>query len=188
MSIRTRVLAAAAALSLVAVPLAAQQPAGLMADLIRDVNGVESKLVRLARAMPPEALAWRPGAEVRSSGEVFLHLASDNYLLPAAVGLEPPAATGIDIADFSTLTKFEKQQMSRDEMVAAVEQSFAHLRTAMTGTTEAQLDSTVKLFGQDMTVRYVWVITATHLHEHLGQLIAYARSNGIVPPWSRPAP
>ena len=75
--------------------------------------------------------------------------------------------------------------MTRDQAVAALEKSFAHLKKAMAETPDARLDSTVKFFGQDRTVRQVWIATTTHLHEHLGQAIAYARSNGVVPPWSR---
>lgn len=177
-------LAAAAALLLVATPAAAQQP-GLMSDLTRDVKGVQDKLVALAREMPADKLDWRPAEGVRSVREVFLHVAADNYFLPSVTGVQPDASTGIDVTDFATLTTYEKQALDRDATVAALEKSFAHLLAAMTTAHDSTLDRSVKLFGQDMTMRYVWLLTATHLHEHLGQAIAYARSNGVVPPWSR---
>src|SRR5690606_42084896 len=63
--------------------------------------------------------------------------------------------------------------------------SFVHLRAAMEGTDEAFLGRTVDLFGNQMSGLDLWVMTTTHLHEHLGQSIAYARSNGVVPPWSQ---
>ena len=185
MHARSRCLAAFAALVLAAQPASGQS--ALVGELVQDVNGVEAKMVSLARALPDSALAWRPGTGVRSTAEVLLHVASDNYLLPAAVGVQPPAASGISATDFATLTKFEQQRLSRDELVRAIEVSFTHLREAMHGTTEAKLAEPVKFFGQDMTVRQVWLATALHLHEHLGQLIAYTRVNGVTPPWSRAA-
>lgn len=179
------VLVALAAIGLTAAPCAAQQQAGLMGDLLRDVEQVRTKLVALAGVMPADKQGWRPGDGVRSVGEVFLHVAADNYLLPAAVGVPPDASTRIDPADFSTVTRYERQQMPPDSVVATLERSFEHLARAMAATPEARLQDTVKFFGQDMTVRQVWLATAMHLHEHLGQMIAYARTNGIVPPWSR---
>jgi uncharacterized damage-inducible protein DinB len=185
MSIRFRsaVIAIAAAISL-AAPAGAQQRAGLMGELMKDVGDVQGKLVGLAKAMPADKYGWRPGVGVRSVSEVFLHLASDNYLLPAIVGFQPPAASGVNPTDFATLAKFEKQNLSPDATVTAMQVSFAHLLKSMAETPDSRLDERVKFFGQDMSVRQVWVATAAHLHEHLGQSIAYARTNGVTPPWS----
>ena len=186
MSLRFRnaIIAVAAVVSL-AAPAAAQQRAGLMGELMKDVTDVQGKLVGLAKAMPADKYDWRPGAGVRSVSEVFLHLASDNYLLPAIVGFQPPAASGVNPKDFATLTTFEKQKLSPDATVAAMNTSFAHLLKSMADTPDSRLDERVKFFGQDMSVRQVWVVTAAHLHEHLGQSIAYARTNGVTPPWSQ---
>jgi len=183
---RSAVVAVAAIISL-AAPAAAQQRAGLMGELMKDVGDVQGKLTSLAKAMPADKYDWRPGAGVRSVSEVFLHLASDNYLLPSIVGFAAPAASGIKPTDFSTLAAFEKQKLSPDATVAAMNVSFAHLLKAMADTPDSRLDERVKFFGQDMSVRQVWVATAAHLHEHLGQSIAYARTNGVTPPWSQKA-
>ena len=188
MSIRVRGLAAAlVAVAICTTPCSAQQRAGLMGDLLRDVAEVQAKLTGLAQAIPAAKHGWRPAAGVRSVSEVFLHVAADNYLLPVAVGVQPEPATGIDPADFATLTTYERQQMPVDSLVATMNRSFAHLTKAMAGTPDARFDETVKFFGQDMSIRQVWLLTAMHLHEHLGQLIAYARANGVVPPWTRQA-
>jgi uncharacterized damage-inducible protein DinB len=168
-----------------ASPAVAQQRAGLMGDLMKDIDDVQEKLTGLAKAIPAEKFDWRPGAGVRSVGEVFLHVTADNYVMPFAVGVDPDPATGINMKDFKTFAAFEKQKMDRDAMMAAMDKSFAHLRKAMTDTPDAKLDERVKFFGQDMSVRQVWVMTTTHLHEHLGQAIAYARTNGVVPPCSK---
>lgn len=168
-----------------AAPLHAQQREGLMGDLIGDVEQVEKKIVGLAREMPESAFAWRPGEGVRSTSETLMHVAADNYFLPALMGISPPAGTDINAKDYKTTIAFEKRQVTRDQAIQEIEKSFAFLRTAMTDVPDAKLDAPLQVFGQEMTHRRLWVMTVTHLHEHLGQLIAYARSNKVVPPWSR---
>ena len=179
-----------AATLLVASTGAAQQQspaprAGIMGELMTDVAGVQKKLDGLAREMPQEKYDWRPAADVRSVSEVFLHVAGENYGIPAAVGVPADPVTGLKATDFAAVTKFEKQQLSRDEMVQEIDRSFAYLLKAMKDTPNAKLDQKVTFFGHQMTRRAVWVAAVNHMHEHLGQAIAYARSNGVVPPWSR---
>lgn len=174
----------------VAAPLAAQQQAtaaraGIMGELMTDVAGVQKKLVSLAREMPQDKYEWRPGTDVRSVSEVFLHVAGENYGIPASVGVPVDPATGLKATDFAAVTKFEQQKLSREAMVQAIDKSYAYLLKAMNDTPDATLDEKVTFFGQQMTRRAVWVATVNHMHEHLGQAIAYARSNGVVPPWSR---
>lgn len=163
----------------------AQSQAPVVSDLLYDVNTVEEKLLGLAEAMPAESYAWRPGEGVRSTAEVFIHVAADNWLLPAFAGRAAPAETGIRPDSYETVRAYEGRTMSRDEILAALRASFDHVKTAMAGTSAARLDEQVDVFGNPMTVRRLWVMTTTHLHEHLGQMIAYARSNDVVPPWSR---
>ena len=170
---------------LLAVPCAAQQRSGIMGELIGDVKDVQGKLTSLAKEVPADKYDWRPGAGVRSIGEVYLHVASDNYFIPALLGIPVDPTTGINPTDFSTLAKFEHQKLSPDASVAALNTSFAHLIKAMSDTPDSQLDDKIKFFGREMTKRALWVGTVNHLHEHLGQSIAYARSNNVVPPWSK---
>jgi hypothetical protein len=166
-------------------PLGAQTAGGVMGDFIHDVTEVQTKIVGLAKAMPESAYAWRPAKGVRSSGEVFMHVASDNYFLPAVMGISAPAATGISGKDYKTAEAFEKRTLTRDQIVAELEKSFAFVKTSMTGMPDAKLDAPIDAFGQKTTTRRLWLSTTTHLHEHLGQLIAYARSNSVTPPWSK---
>jgi uncharacterized damage-inducible protein DinB len=168
-------------------PLVAQQPeSGLVADLMRDIEEVEKKMIDLARAIPAEKFGWRPAEGVRSVSEVVLHVASDNYFIPALGGVAAPAETGIKGEEYNTAVAYEKRTMNRDAAIAALEQSFAHVKKALAATTEAKLAEALPQLGENGTVRGLWLLAATHVHEHLGQLIAYARSNGVVPPWSRP--
>lgn len=172
-------------LSLLAATTAGAQTAPVVSDLIKDVDGVHQKLVALAKATPPEKLAWRPGAGVRSAGEVFLHVASDNYLIPSAFGVAIPASTKIDAKDMKTLGAYEHQSATREQIVAMLDESFAHLKASMAKTTAADLTKPTSLFGMNSNAQAIWILATTHLHEHLGQSIAYARTNGIVPPWSK---
>ena len=166
------------------LPAAAQTRDGVIGDLLKDVSDTEKKLVGLAKAMPDSAWAWRPGDGVRSTGEVFLHIAADNYFLPVLMGTAAPAETGIT-KDYKTAVTFEKKSMARDAVVAELEKSFAFLKKTMAATPDAKLAEALEVFGQKNTHRGMWIMTTTHLHEHLGQLIAYARSNKVVPPWSK---
>ena len=157
---------------------------GLMADMHRDVSEVQQKLVDLARAIPESAYGWRPTA-ARSVGEVLLHVASDNYLIPVTMGKPMPAATGISADDMKSLEVYEKRKLTKDQIIAELEASFVHLHEAMGLTTDTNMNETIKFFGRDWSRQRVMITTVTHLHEHLGQMIAYARSNSIAPPWSR---
>ena len=182
----TRSLFLLASVLVVASSVASTQTrGGLMGDLMADVTEVEGKVVSLARAMPESAYAWRPGKGVRSVGEAFTHVAADNYFMPAALGTAAPAGTGISGTDYKTVESYESRTRSRAEIIAELEASFAFLKKAMQGTTDARLETSVKMFGRESSVRSTWVGTTTHLHEHLGQLIAYARTNNVVPPWSQ---
>lgn len=159
-------------------------PPPAIAALLRDVAMVEQKLAGLVEAMPAEAYAWRPGEGVRSTGEVVMHIAADNYFLPTPAGVAAPASTGIKPDDYPSVQAYENRSATKAEALAAMRESFAHLRAAMEQADEAFLARELTIFGNSMTGLELWVLTTTHLHEHLGQLIAYARSNGVVPPWS----
>ena len=175
---RSRLATAALALVL-AAPLQAQS---LMADMHRDLNEVQKKFIDLANAIPESVYAWKPGA-ARTTGEVLMHVASDNYLLPIYMGSPAPAASGIT-SDYNTAVAFEKKKLSKAEIIAELTASFQHLHRAIPAN-DAKLGETIKMFGQDFTVQRGVILTVTHLHEHLGQLIAYARANNVTPPWSR---
>lgn len=180
---RVTLVGLALAFGLVA-PVAGQQPT-VVTDLVRDISDVESKLMQLAREFPADKYGWRPGEGVRSVGEVFMHVAADNYLLSSAVGSAAPATTGIKHEDYNTAAAYEKRQLGRDAIIAELEKSLTHFKAAVSGTAAAKLGTNVSVFGGNYTVQQLLILATTHLHEHLGQAIAYARSNNIVPPWSR---
>jgi uncharacterized damage-inducible protein DinB len=178
-------LALTCVLGVAARSASAQAAGGVVADLVSDVNETQQKFIALAKAIPPEKYDWRPAAGVRSVSEVLRHVASDNYLIPAALGHAADASTGIKGEDYKTAQAFEARKATKEQTIADVEKSFANLNSAMQGTPASNLGHQVKLFGQPFTMQKAWVLGTTHLHEHLGQLIAYARVNGVKPPWSQ---
>jgi uncharacterized damage-inducible protein DinB len=154
---------------------AADTPSGMRALFLRQLADVEKKMNSLAAAVPAEKYSWRPGAGVRSISEVFTHVAGANYFFPSIAGVKPPE--GID-------RNMEKTVTEKSKVQAALKQSFEHARQAIEGLSDADMAKEVKFFGQPSTVEVVIFTMANHMHEHLGQSIAYARVNGVVPPWS----
>jgi uncharacterized damage-inducible protein DinB len=157
----------------------AASTSGVKESILFQINQAQDKLVALAEAIPAEKYAWRPGEGVRSAGEVFNHVSGANYFLPTFWGAKVP--DGVDPRTF-------EKELSGDKAktVDTLKKSFDNLKQAIQAVPESDLSRKIKLFGQDATVRDAMMVLASHAHEHLGQSIAYARSNGVVPPWSRP--
>jgi uncharacterized damage-inducible protein DinB len=155
---------------------AAQAPSsGFRAEFLKQLDEVSGKLIELAQAVPAEKYSWRPAEGVRSVSEVYVHVASSNYFLMKFIGIDTPP-------DFTR--DMEKTITQKPQVIEAMKKSFDHVRQAILRTPDSDLDKTVELFGQNTTIRDVFFTTAMHMHEHLGQSIAYARMNGVVPPWS----
>jgi uncharacterized damage-inducible protein DinB len=146
---------------------------GFRAEFFANLDEVQEKLVDLANATPAEKFTWRPSGDVRSISEVYMHVAGGNYFLATFLGVPAPKMNG-DI---------EKEITTKAGVLAELRRSFEHLRNAVNSVKD--LEKAVKLFGNPTTNRGVLMTMLSHLHEHLGQSIAYARMNGIVPPWSR---
>ncbi|MBA3854846.1 MAG: hypothetical protein C0503_10540 [Gemmatimonas sp.] len=179
-----RLAAALVVAAAVAVPAQVHAQQGFMATMHRDLNDTQKKLVDLANAIPESAYGWRPAAGVRSIGEVLLHIAADNYILPVYMGTPAPAATRIT-ADYGTAVAYETRRgLTKAQIVADLEASFAHLHRAVNVNTDANITESINWFGTQATRLQGMTGTVGHLHEHLGQLIAYARSNNVKPPWS----
>lgn len=182
-------LCLAAVLALSAIPVAAQDMAHDMpsanAEVIGLIDDVEGKVTALAGAMTDDQWAYRPMEGVRSSSEVFMHIAAANYGLPSFLGVTPPSDFPITMGPEGPVGMDEYEATSdREEVLSAMDASFDHVRMALAGVSPDRMDDEMDVFGQTMTVRGFCIFIATHLHEHLGQLIAYARANDVVPPWS----
>lgn len=153
---------------------------GLRKELIAQLGDAERKLVALAEATPADKYSWRPAPGVRSNSEVFMHMVGANYLIPGIAGVKRGA-------DIPLSRDMETTVTDKAQIVDMLKKSFAHAKAAVMEVPDDQMDASVNLFGQQSTKRGVLLLMATHAHEHLGQSIAYARTNGIVPPWSQRA-
>ena len=140
---------------------------------------VSRQLVALAEAIPAEKFAWRPAAGVRSTSEVFMHAAMANFYLLSITGPKmPPDLNSQDL---------EKTVTAKADVIAWLKRSLDAVKTAHAGVKPGDLQRKVKIDGRDATVDGMYLRIIVHANEHMGQLIAYARMNGIVPPWSEGA-
>jgi len=157
-------------------------PGGFRGDFIAGLGRLEQQTISLEQAMPQAKFTWRPGKDVRSVAEVYLHVAGGIYFLVSQLGREMPA----DVQAMMKAKTWEKQTTKKDEIKTVLTTAFAYLRKSVLDTSDADLEKQVKFFGNDVSERLVFMITQGHCWEHLGQSIAYARVNGVVPPWSKP--
>jgi uncharacterized damage-inducible protein DinB len=168
-----------ALLVLFAIPVFAARnmtpaPQGFRGEFLRNLDDVQKKIIDLATAVPADKYSWRPSDGVRSVSEVYMHIAGGNYFLATFLGVKPPADMPKDIEKIH----------DKPAVLAELKKSFDHVRNVVNNTSDADLEKSVNMFGDPTTQRGVYVTMLAHLHEHLGQSIAYARINGVVPPWS----
>jgi uncharacterized damage-inducible protein DinB len=149
---------------------------GYRSEVMAEVMVQEDKFTRLAEAIPADKYNWRPAPDVRSFAEVFLHVSAANYNLYKLVGTPPPA--GID------LKNLEKSTTDKAKVIATLKDSFAHAKQGIKAVSDADLEKSMDWFGGKNTERGVLLFIVRHAAEHLGQSIAYARTAGVVPPWT----
>jgi uncharacterized damage-inducible protein DinB len=141
------------------------------AALTKEAGTLSDKFSGLARVMAGK-YEWKPGAGVRSVGDVFNLIVTENGLLAGTLTGAPGSRGGAPITD-------------PEAMQAALKTSYANLQKTIEGLSDSDLKAPVKLFGKDMTKEDAIRFLFGDQHEHLGQSIAYARTNGVVPPWSK---
>jgi len=149
---------------------------GPRAEFLTELKVEEDKFMKLAEAIPSGKYTWRPASDVRSVSEVYLHVAAANYNLPKLIGTQPPAGFKAE--------GFDKSTTDKAKVIETLKDSFNHLRTAVVNMPDANLEKQLDWFGGKNTQRGILLFMMRHMAEHLGQSIAYARSNGIVPPWT----
>jgi uncharacterized damage-inducible protein DinB len=156
---------------LTAIPSQAQPAQTIPAALSKEAGTLSDKFTGLARVMTGK-YDWKPGQGVRSVGEVFNLIVRENGILAGTLMGATEGAKPAPITD-------------PEKLQDALKASYANLQQTIAGLSDADLKAPVKLFGKDMTkeaaIRYLFA----DQHEHLGQSIAYARTNGVVPPWSK---
>jgi uncharacterized damage-inducible protein DinB len=141
-----------------------------------DLQGMQKKFVDLANALPADKLTWRPSADSRSFAEVFLHVAGERYGILGLMGVPSPAGF-----DGKTL---EKSTTDRAQIVEELNKSWEFTQKAINGMSNADFAKPIPKLGPQANAGDVIYILVTDAHEHMGQSVAYARENGIVPPWT----
>ena len=147
-------------------------------EAIVELKAAQDELVSLAQAMPQEKYTWRPEEGVRSVSEVHLHVAAGNFGLTAVAGAPPYPGFKFQ--------GFEKSTTDKAKIIELLNQSFDYAEKSIANMSEADM-STPRNFQGFNTVGAVIFHLVAHCHEHLGQSIAYARMNGVVPPWTAAA-
>lgn len=137
---------------------------------------VSQQLIALAEATPADKFSWRPAAGVRSTSEVYMHIALANFYLLSITGPKMPA----DLKEDS-----EKTVTAKADVIKWLKRSLEAVKTARTAATSKDLDRKVRFFNRDVPVDGIYLRIIVHANEHMGQLVAYARMTGVVPPWSQ---
>lgn len=164
-------------LVLVATGLQAQMDSleGLWQGYDGEWGHVSRQLIALAEAIPADKFAWRPAPGVRSTSEVFMHVTHANYSLLQVTGPKMPAVLN---------SMDEKTVSSKPEVIEWLKRSLDAVKTAHANLKPGELHRKVKVSGRDADVEGMYLRIIVHANEHMGQLVAYARMNGIAPPWS----
>lgn len=149
----------------------------MKAQALLDLQSVHKRMVELAEAIPAEKYTWRPEAGVRSIAEVFLHLTAANHNIMALM-------TGVTEMPEFKVKGFESSTTDKAKIVPLLDQSFTFVETAIQGMTNADFARPEKKLGPEANSGDVVYLEVTHVHEHFGQSIAYARVNGVTPPWT----
>lgn len=140
---------------------------------------VSNQLIALAEAIPAGKYGWRPGPGIRSTSEVIMHIAITNFGLLNYTGPKLPS----DL----TSPNLEKTVTAKQDAIAWLKRSLEAVKMARASLKPGDLQQKIKIEGRQATVDGIYLRILIHDNEHMGQLVAYARVNGIVPPWSEPA-
>jgi DinB superfamily len=146
---------------------------------ILDLQDMQKKFTQLAEAIPADKYNWRPNPEIRSVAELFLHVASANYGIPNMIGVATPAG-------FDGKT-YEKSTTDKAKIIAELNKSFVSAIAGVQSMSNADFAKPEKKLGPDANDGDIVYLLVVHAHEQLGHAIVYARSNGIVPPWTAEA-
>jgi len=141
-----------------------------------DLEQVQKKISALAEALPADKFNWRPSKDSRSFAEVFLHVSGERYQILGLMGAAAPVG-------FNGKT-YEQSTTDKARIVEELNKSWEFSKNAINGMTNADFAKPLPKLGPQANAGDVIYILVADAHEHLGQLIAYARVNGIVPPWT----
>jgi uncharacterized damage-inducible protein DinB len=137
---------------------------------------VSQQLIALAEATPPDKFAWRPAPGVRSTSEVYMHIVIANFYLLSVTGPKMPPDLKEDA---------ERTVTSKAEVISWLKRSLDAVKQARMAENPKDFARKVRIEGRDATVDGMYLRIIIHANEHMGQLVAYGRMTGVVPPWSK---
>ena len=154
--------------------------AAVKASFLMDLDTLRGKFVGLAEAFPQDKYTWRPMDGVRSVSEVLMLAAMEGYTFI-------PSSFGAKNAELGSREEMGKLRTLSDkaQIVEHLNKAFAHAKKELEALDASTLTGKRKVMGRDLAVTDIALGIGGDLHEHLGQMIAYARMNHIVPPWSK---
>ena len=175
---------AAALVAFLILPIALPAQVQTLKDFhVADVENLRTKLVGLATTIPEDRYDWRPMEGTRSVREVLVLVAAEANVFPVNWGL--PAAAGAAEGYRAESTRLGGMAVTKTQVIAELGRAFDHLHRSLAGMSDEARAADGRTFGRDIKVDAGITLALTDMHEHLGQLIAYARMNRIAPPWSR---
>jgi uncharacterized damage-inducible protein DinB len=148
----------------------------MKAQSLIDLERVQKKFVDLLNVVPADKMTWRASPDSRSFAELFLHVAGERYGILSLMGAEKPAG-------FDGKT-FQKSTTDKAQILAELNRTWEFAQKAISGMTNADFARLIPKLGPQANAGDVVYILVGDAHEHLGQAAAYARMNGIVPPWT----
>jgi len=170
-------------------------PSAYRREFLWELSIAETQLLSLAESVPEESYSWRPAEDARSFSEVMVHIAAGNLMLMARAGVITPEVEELCCGIRSNqrwigvVRRMQALQLTltgKREVIELLKRSFAAVRSTFSETTEDWLSTPREFFGKPTTVRRVYLRILTHSHEHMGQLISYARIMGYRVPWPDP--
>jgi len=149
-------------------------------------------MVAMAECVPEEQYDWRPAAQARSFSEVFVHVAAGNFMLLDIIGIAAPVDLYARVptagdARFQGLIhrndELAANMRQKDAVVGLLRRSLRAVSQSFAEANDRELNRRLIFFGEQTSVRRVYLRLLAHTGEHMGQMIAYLRFNGILPPW-----
>jgi uncharacterized damage-inducible protein DinB len=172
--------------------MASSRISGFRGEFLWELEIVERQLIGLAEAIPEDKYDWRPAATARSVREVLIHVATGNFVLLDCVGAPPPLHLYGEVTErgpdrvWALVQRndvLERELRDKSAVTSALRESLEAVQHLLSSSTDAAIDRPLHFFREETTVRRVYLRLLSHMHEHMGQMIGYARCMGLPLPW-----
>ena len=168
------------------------RPAAFRGEYLWELEIATRQITALAESAPEKIYSWRPHPASRSVSEVLVHVAAGNFMLLDCMGVPAPPDLYLEnpaggperfAALLARNDHLERTLHDKPVVIATLKRSLSRVQESFSSASDRELDRSLHFFGEQTSVRRVYLRLLSHTHEHMGQMIAYLRSNGIAPPW-----